>query len=168
MKERLFVMNKMNEGCLNEAAISLAALKQSRKGDEVVVMTTDNEVGWFSVEQFAAVRGCKGGTTLVLKDLSNGDLTTVVLRGQLPEGIVRVRRVSAGVNDRTLRQIKSVPVVDTKPQLVVQPEGEFENILDVPLIEEGQEVDFKPIAPVTEIVEEQVVQNHENVLEVIG
>jgi len=123
-------MNKINGTGLNEVAISLAALKQSSVGDEVVVQTTDGQVGWFAVDGSTAVRGCKGGTTMVLRDLVSGDLSTHLLRSELPEGVARIRRVSAGVNVRTTRLI--TPAVATPAPVIAQPVGEFENILDVP------------------------------------
>ena len=141
MNERkVVVMNKMNEGNLNEVAISLAALKQSDVGDEVVLMTADNQVGWFSVQGVVATRGCKGGTTLTLRDLASGDVSTVFVSNSLPEGVARVRRVSAGVNARTTRKLAAAQAAAAaaKPA-VVQPAGEFENILDVPMVDEGQE-----------------------------
>ena len=124
-------MNKIDVTGLNEVAISLAALKQSSVGDEVVIQTTDGQVGWFAVDSSTAVRGCKGGTTMVLRDLTSGDLSTHLLRSELPEGVARIRRVSAGVNARTTRRMAQVAVTAPAPA-IAQPAGEFENILDVP------------------------------------
>ena len=122
-------MNKMNEGSLNESAISLAALKQSAQGDSVVVLTCDGQPDWLEVVSSVAVRGCKGGTTITLRSMATGEESTHLLRSELPTAFSRVRRVSAGVNARTTRRL--APVAQPAPA-VVQPEGEFENILDVP------------------------------------
>ena len=140
-------MNKQNDGFLNEVAISLAALKQLDVGSEIVVLTNDNQVGWFSVDKIVTQRGCKGGTQLTLKEISSGNIAKLFVNNSLPEGVVRVRRVSAGVNSRTLRNVMKAPIVqpiEEKEKAVVkgpivQPIEEFENILDVPLTEEEQE-----------------------------
>lgn len=128
-------MNKVNAEPLSEVVISMNALKQCDEGDEIVLLTADNQAGWFRVERVETRRGCKGGTTLTLSDLASGDATTIVLSRELPEGVVRVRRVSAGVNSRTTRKF-------TTPQepkvAIVQPEGEFANILDVELPEDKE------------------------------
>lgn len=144
-------MNKMNAEGLNEVAISLAALKQSAEGDEVVVLTADNQVGWFRVERVVTQRGCKGGTTLTLVDLTSGDSTTIALRTELPEGVTRVRRVSAGVNARTTRKLAAIAPAP-KP-VVIQPEGEFENILDVPLPEDAEMEAVADTDPVSNLPE---------------
>ncbi len=141
MKERFRnIMNKVNaEGLKNEVAISMAALKQAGEGDEIVVLTNDKQVGWFQVKQIVTQRGCKGNTTLTLVDLASGDETVITIRTELPEGVARVRRVSAGINARSTRKLALTPVVATKTPLV-QPEGEFENILDVDLPEDETSV----------------------------
>lgn len=124
-------MKKMEVDGLNEVAISLAAIKAVDVGDELVVMDDTGQVAWFTVETREAKRGRGvGGTTLGLKDLSTGDVTFQTFTNALPAGVVRVRRVSAGVNLRTLRKAPA-PTVKAK-DLVTQPVGEFENILDVP------------------------------------
>lgn len=138
-------MNKMNETGLNEVAISLAAFKQCSEGDELVVLTEDGQVGWFVVEKTVAQRGRNGGTTVSLRDMVTNDPTTISLKNELPAGVARVRRVSAGVNARTMR--KATAVVPAPKTAVTQPVGEFENILDVPDLEEAE-----PEAPQTPVV----------------
>jgi hypothetical protein len=134
---------------LNEVAISLAAFKQAGVGDEIVLLTEDGQVGWFVVDVSDPKRGCKGGTTITLRDLASGDVHTHTIRATLPAGVVRVRRVSAGVNARTMR--KSLVAAPKAKDLVVQPSGEFENILDVPLLDE--EISTTPTTEVAEVVE---------------
>ncbi len=160
-------MSKMNDGGLNEVAISLAALKQSAIGDEVVVLGDDGQVSWLAVDSLVAVRGCKGGTTIALRNIVTGDVATHTLRSDLPTGMARIRRVSAGVNARTMRKMAVAPAAPKAP--VVQPLGEFENILDVPVVEEGHEVvaaaeaiqestSASPEAPVGEVAAEPIVE----------
>ena len=122
-------MNKVNELGLDETAISLAAFKASKVGDQLVVMTTDGSVAWFEIVERVAQRGRGFGTTYTFRDLATGAEVTETISGKLPEDVKCVRRVSAGVNLRTLKKVPEKPVAVAK---VEQPEGEFENILDVP------------------------------------
>lgn len=136
-------MNKITEDAkLNEVKISLDSLKAAKVGDEVVVMTTDGHVAWFEVIQRKGVQGrYSSGTTIGLRDLATGGEFFATYGTTLPEDIAKIRRVSAGVNKRTLDKLAKTPVVvKTKP---IQPEGEFENILDVP--EEPLEASPEPL-----------------------
>lgn len=124
-------MSKANEFGLNEVAISLAALKQSRVGDELVLLGTNGQVSWCELVSLTAQRGCKGGTTVTLRDVTLAEEVTLTVRSDLPEGIARIRRIGPGINVRTLRKAQG-SVVAQPVYPVQQPEGEFENILDVP------------------------------------
>ena len=112
---------------IDEVSVSLSQLKSCAAGDQVVILTEAGEVGWFTVASIVGQRGAKGGTTVTLEDIVTGDSFTQKLTTSLPEGVARIRRVMAGLNSRTLQKVAPLP-----KKVVVQPEGEFQNILDVP------------------------------------
>jgi hypothetical protein len=104
-------MNKITEDAkLNEVKISLDSLKAAKVGDEVVVMTTDGHVAWFEVIQRKGVQGrYSSGTTIGLRDLATGMEFFSTYGTTLPEDIAKIRRVSAGVNKRTLDKLAKAP-----------------------------------------------------------
>ncbi len=117
----------------SELEISMASLKKSQMGDQIVVVTTENTVEWLEVVINKGQPGCNGGTTFILKNVLDDTTTTYFVKNDLPARFKKVRRVSAGVNSRTLNKAISEPKAKVE---LVQPEGEFENILDVPLEDE--------------------------------
>lgn len=139
-----------NSGMLLENEISLAQLRRAKVSDEIVVMTTEGETAWFQVIARKGTRG-QEGVTMTLRDLSNGHEHTETYGKTLPAGIARVRRVSAGFNQRTLDKLPGASTEVSEPapvaEKVEQPEGEFENILDVPM---------EPLAVVNEAPSETI------------
>jgi len=138
-------MNKIIDSRLNETKISLDSLKSAKIGDEVVVMTTDGHVTWYEVIYRKGIPGrYSNGTEIGLRDIATGLEYFGTYRTTLPENVAKIRKVSAGVNKRTLDKVNiTVAAAKAKP---VQPEGEFQNILDVP--EEPTEISLEPLYPV--------------------
>lgn len=148
-------MEKVYEGKFNENATSLAQLKAAKVGDEIVVLHDNGAIEWLQILERTGHRGSGFGTTFVFRNLANGETTTRRIVG-LPEGVARVRRVSAGFNARTLNKIVAPTPSKVK---VEQPEDELDNILDLSLGDEGvteaiaAPAELAPVAVDTDSVE---------------
>ncbi len=90
--------------------ISLDALKRAEPGDMVVVIDDNGSTGVFSVELRQGTRGAAGGTRSILRNVVTGEGLDITVSTALPAGVAVIRRVTKGVNARTLRKAASEAV----------------------------------------------------------
>ncbi len=150
---------------LSNTGISLEALKSANVGDLVLFLDIHGNLSLFKVSTRTATRGAKGGTALTLKD-EVGDMELhLASTNSLPEGVLMVRKVLSGVNERTLRKLSakvneavvvssapivvneapaSEPVSDTSVNLMDQPAS---TDIELPQLEMSSGVvDFSQVA----------------------
>lgn len=117
-------VTKINGSELNNAAISVEALKSSDVGDMVLIINDCNELTLFKVTSKVATRGRNGGTALTLVDMVGNAKLDLPNTNTLPSGVVFVRKVLPGVNEKTLRKlapkaVESVAVSDQPIEVVI-------------------------------------------------
>jgi hypothetical protein len=118
-------------GTIDETSVSLAALRKSPPGHEVIGVMNDRSCRLFEVVSITGFPGLKGFSRIVLRESVTQDVVTFDVKNSIPDGYVRFRRVTMGTNAQTLKKL--APVVKEKV-FVAQPAMEdfTMNILDLP------------------------------------
>lgn len=150
-------MNKVAGSELNNTAISLEVLKSVDVSDMVIFLDEFGNLSLFKVDSRVATRGAKGGTALKLSDMVGDAVLSLPTTNALPDGVVMVRKVLAGVNVRTLRKLApkvdtAVAVTDAPSDIAAAPTSEPVVAASEPVSEPVAEVS-EPAIPAVDLIE---------------
>lgn len=139
--------SKVVDGKLDNEAVSLLSLKDAKSGDWLLFLDDSGKCTMFTVLERTGQRGRNGGTTMVLQDYVNEDcLVKLGTTNSLPDGVIMVRKISKGVNERTLKTV--IPDSVSSVSAIQVPVQTFESVVDsvIATQSEAQETN----APVSE------------------
>ena len=121
-----YVSKKLSvDGSVDSVAVSVLNLKSSNVDDELLFIRMDGTLELFTVTDRVSTRGRNGGVALTLRNFITEETLKVDDTSVLPLGVSIIRKVIAGVNERTrLRGVSQAKEHEVKAILTNQDPAE--------------------------------------------